>query len=526
LGTDPRLPLPSGARLRGGEYVIESCLAAGGFAITYRARDSALHRPVAIKEFFPHGCVRVGQRLTAGAEWTEEALARYRARALEEGRRLAMLRHPGIVVVHAVFEENNTVYLVMDLVEGETLDRYLIHRGGRLPVEEAVGLIAQASAALSVVHEAGLLHRDLKPQNLIRRPDGQVVLIDFGSARQLLPDAVRTRTVVLTHGYAPLEQYSPDGRLGPATDIYALAATAYHLITGRPPPDAPARVNNGAPVFPPSEIRPDVPLVVSDAIMRGLSMTAEERPRSAQEFRAHITRPAGADVFLVAPQRRAQFLWRFIWMSALGGTVGVMAGSAVGNLAHQTMGADSGSVATAWAISGALAGLGLGAAQWVALRRHLRHVWAWPVATTAAASLGNVLGWMVGDALGWSVAGSRDNIWTVTGLVLGAVVGAGQWLVLRGQVKRARMWVWMTMAGKAAGNLLAVSSGATRGSASVKMMCWAVGGVVVVLAQAFCLAFFRRRTREEGRRPEPFSPSYSPYADDSETQPRSGLPGE
>jgi len=518
LQADGRPPLPNGALLRGGDYLIESCLGAGGFAITYRARDCALHRPVAIKEFFPHGCVRVGQRLTVGAEWTEEAFARYRTRALEEGRRLAMLRHPGIVVVHTVFEENNTVYLVMELVEGERLDQYLLRRGGRLPVEEAVGLIAQAAAALSVVHEAGLLHRDLKPQNLIRRWDGQAVLIDFGSARQLLPDAVRTRTVVLTHGYAPLEQYSPDGRLVPGTDIYALAATAYQLIVGRPPPDAPSRANNLAQVIPPGEIRPDVPLVVSEAIMRGLSMTGEERPRSAQEFRAQITRPAGADVFLVAPQRRAEFLWRFIWMSALGGTVGVMAGLAAGNLAHQTMGGDSGSVAAAWAISGALAGLGLGGAQWLALRKHLHHAWAWPVLTTAAASLGNVLGWMVGDALGWSVAGSRDNVWTVTGLVLGAVVGGGQWVVLRGQVKRARMWVWMTMAGKAAGNLLAVSIGATRGSASVQMMCWAVGGIVVVLAQAFCLAFFRQRTREDARRPGPFLPSYGFSDDDDETQ--------
>jgi len=520
LQAELRSPLPNGTALLGGAYLIESCLGTGGFAITYRARDRGLDRPVAIKEFFPHGCLRVGQTLIPGSEWTDEVFARYRARALEEGRRLAMLHHPGIVMVHAVFEENNTVYLVMELVEGEALDQHLVRRGGSLPAAEAVDLIAQAAAALSVVHQAGLLHRDLKPQNLIRRPDGRVLLIDFGSARELLPEAVHTRTVVLTPGYAPLEQYSPDGRLGPSSDIYSLAATAYYLLVGRPPRDAPSRVNHAPDVLPPSELRSDVPLAVSDAIMRGLSMSPGERQGSAEEFQRQLARPAGADVFLVAPHRRAAFLWRFIWMSALGGTLGVMAGQALGNLAHRAMGATPDSVPGAWAISGALAGLGLGAGQWLALRRHLRYVWLWPIVTISGTSLGNVLGWMVGDALGWTVAGSRDNVWAVTGLVLGAAVGGGQWLVLRGQVKRARMWVGMTVAGKGAGNLLAVGIGATSGAPSVQMMGWAVGGVAVVLAQAFCLAFFRRKGREGGG--GAFLPVPGAPEDDYGTRPQDG----
>jgi len=523
LQAELRSPLPNGTALLAGAYLIESCLGTGGFAITYRARDRGLDRPVAIKEFFPQGCVRAGNLLVAGAEWTQETFARYRGRALEEGRRLAMLRHPGIVMVHTVFEENNTVYLVMELVEGEALDRHVMRRGGWLPAAEAVSLIAQAAAALTMVHQAGLLHRDLKPQNLIRRPDGRVVLIDFGSARQLLPEAVHTRTVVLTPGYAPLEQYSPDGRLGPFSDIYSLAATAYYLLVGRPPRDAPSRVHHAPDVLPPSEIRTDVPLAVSEAIMRGLSMAPEERQRSAEEFRAQLVRPPGADLFLVAPHRRLGFLWRFIWMSALGGTLGMMAGRAVGNLAHQTMGATPSSLAGAWAISGALAGMGVGVAQWLALRRHLRHFWLWPILTTLGASLGNVLGWMVGDTLGWTIAGSPENVWAVTGLALGAAVGGAQWLVLRGQVKRAGMWVGMTMAGKGAGNLLAVGIGATSGPPSVQMMGWAVGGLLVVLAQAFCLAFFRRRRREEGA--EAFPSVLSLPEDERGTRPQDGYLG-
>ena len=283
MDTDPRLPLPSGARLRGGGYVIESCLGTGGFAITYRARDTGLDHLVAIKELFPVGCVRSGQRITGGPGWTREDLDAYRQRFLQEGRTLARLHHPGIVTVHSVFEENGTDYLVMKLVEGETLESYAKRHGGRLGVEQAVQLVRKAGEALSVVHEAGLLHRDVKPANILRQADGLVVLVDFGAAREFLPDAVLSQTVIITHGYAALEQYTREGKRGPYSDVYGLAATLYCLLTGHTPAEAPARAG-GAALPSPRELRPEVPAAISEGVMRGLSLRAEGRPQSVGEL--------------------------------------------------------------------------------------------------------------------------------------------------------------------------------------------------------------------------------------------------
>jgi len=283
LQADGRTPLANGTKLRAGEYVIESCLGAGGFAITYRAGDPGLERSVAIKEFFPVGCVRSGERITGGREWTREQLNAYRQRFLQEGRTLAKLHHPGIVTVHSVFEENGTVYLVMKLVEGETLESYAKRHGGRLGVEEAVQLVRKAGEALSVVHEAGLLHRDVKPSNILRQADGLVVLVDFGAAREFLPDAVLSQTVIITHGYAPLEQYTREGKRGPYSDVYGLAATLYYLLSGETPAEAPARAGGAA--FPaPVDLRPEVPRPISRAVMIALSLRAEKRPQTVGEF--------------------------------------------------------------------------------------------------------------------------------------------------------------------------------------------------------------------------------------------------
>ena len=497
-----RAPLPIGARLRGAEYVIEACLGTGGFAITYRAWEPHLGRDVAIKEFFPKGCVREGRRVALGDEWTAESFARYRVRALDEGRRLAALPHPGIVTVHAVFEENDTVYLVMEFVEGASIDHYLGAQGGRLSVEDAVSIVRQAADALAVVHSNGLLHRDLKPANLMRRPDGQIVLIDFGSARELLPDTIHTRTVTVTHGYAPLEQYSGRGTLEPSADVYALAATLYHMLTGSTPVNAPARA--GGTLLPsPNALRPDLSDHLSEAVMRGLSMDPTDRPGDANEFKADVLRLPGADLFLISPRRRLRFLWRFIWISTLGSVIGMLLGMAVGNLAHQSWQWLSGSLHGAWAISGALAGAGLGIAQWLTLRRHLRHAWLWPVLTTVGAAAGNVLGLLVGDVLDWRLWGSREKPWAITGASLGLILGGAQWLLLRAQVQRARCWVFFTMVGKSAGNVVSVSIGSAAAYGSGKILGWAVGALVLVLAQALCLAFFRQKTAPAEPLPAP-----------------------
>src|SRR5437879_819017 len=137
------LALPDRAKLRGGAYIIEAVLGTGGFGITYLATEPLLERYVAIKEFFPTGCRRQETLLTTDGDWTSDLLQEFRRSFLREGRLLARLSHPGIVPIFSVFEENNTAYLVMDHVEGRTLRDYLATNKGRLPVEEAVGLVRQ-----------------------------------------------------------------------------------------------------------------------------------------------------------------------------------------------------------------------------------------------------------------------------------------------------------------------------------------------------------------------------------------------
>ena len=281
--------LPEGTPLRGGDYIVESVLGVGGFGITYRASEPLLQRHVAIKEFFPGGCRRDLLHLIPNGEWTPDLVAHYRHKFVREGRTLARLRHASIVPIYSTFEQHDSAYLVMEFIEGQTLRDYMASRKGRVQVDEAISFIQQACEALDVVHVRGLLHRDLKPANLMLRPDGQLVLIDFGSAREI-SHAPQRHTALLTPGYAPLEQYDEYGIFGPTIDIYALAAVLYHLLTGRVPVNAISR-RNGMALPHPRELRPDIPAVVSDAVMKGLEMDPPLRPASAREFLALLAPP-------------------------------------------------------------------------------------------------------------------------------------------------------------------------------------------------------------------------------------------
>ncbi|MBM3458569.1 MAG: serine/threonine protein kinase, partial [Armatimonadetes bacterium] len=222
--------LPSGTLLGRGLYRLEECLGQGGFGITYRAVEPVGNQPVVVKELFPRGAMRQGATVAPDAVlkpvWSR-ACEQFR----QEGECLQRLSHPGVVRVYGVLEENNTVYLVMAYVEGEVLSAYLERQGGRLPVEEVVAVAEQVADALQTVHAAGWLHRDLKPHNLYRRKDGQLVLLDFGAARQFQADETGTHSVILTTGMAPPEQYRTKAKRGAFTDVYGLAATLYVLLT-------------------------------------------------------------------------------------------------------------------------------------------------------------------------------------------------------------------------------------------------------------------------------------------------------
>jgi WD40 repeat protein len=274
--------LAVGAGLHGGDLLVEGVLGQGGFGITYRGRDRRLGRGVAIKEFFPQGCGRVGNAVRPGGGLDAEEFRRLRERFLEETRVLARFHHPGIVPVYSAFEENETAYAVMELLEGKSLAQLLEERGP-LPEPEAVGYVEQVGAALAEVHAAGLLHRDLKPENVIVSPAGRATLIDFGTARAFSAESTRRMTTLLTPGYAPLEQYSQQARFGAFTDVYGLAATLYHLLTGQPPTPALDRIQ-GVELVPVRRLNPAVSEQTAGAVAAGLQMEVARRPQSVREF--------------------------------------------------------------------------------------------------------------------------------------------------------------------------------------------------------------------------------------------------
>lgn len=280
--------LPPDATLFESTYTIEQVLGYGGFGITYRAHDAAAQRTVAIKEFFPTGCRRHGSRVEPDRALDTADYEAARSKFLEEARLLARFlaqRHPRIVEVRGAFAENNTAYLVMEYLEGKTLAQLLEARGA-LPQQDVMVFVAAVGEALRSVHTMGLLHRDVKPENVMLCDDGRIVLLDFGSARLFNTDgagAGRRMTAMLTPGYAPLEQYGQQQQFGAHTDIYAFGATLYHLLTGQMPTAATDRAA-GVELVPPDYLNNNVTQPVSRAIMWAMQMKIADRPQTVQAF--------------------------------------------------------------------------------------------------------------------------------------------------------------------------------------------------------------------------------------------------
>ena len=266
-------------------YLIGRVLGQGGFGITYLAWDESLKARVAVKEYMPNDmAARVGTTVSVAMKSRAEDFTYGLERFQEEARTLAkFMGQPNIAGVTDYFDENDTSYFVMDYIEGISFKTYIANQGGKVSVQEALDVMIPVLRALTAVHAEGFIHRDVTPDNIYITKDGNVKLLDFGSARYSLGDKSKSLDVILKIGYAPKEQYTRRGRQGPYTDVYSCAACLYAAITGYLPPESLERLDQDT-LVPPSQTGVEIPLYLERAILKGLAVQPEDRFQTAGEF--------------------------------------------------------------------------------------------------------------------------------------------------------------------------------------------------------------------------------------------------
>ena len=298
---DPEDALSPGTTLLNAQYRIERYLSAGGFGITYLARDS-LDRPVVIKECFPEAvCSRRKKTVCARSRAYQGDFRSFVSLFVREAQSLAKLRHPNVVGVHQVFEDNETAYMALELIEGE--DLLSVIEGGAAPLPPATvsDILLKILDAVTLIHAQDMLHRDISPDNILIDRSGRPVLIDFGAAREEASKKSRALSSVLVvkDGYSPQEFYFGGSRQGPFSDIYALGATFYHLIAGEAPPHSQTRLaeiagNNPDPCKPLVGRFPDYPNAVLASIDKAMNVFPKNRIQTAAEWSSWILDDAPA----------------------------------------------------------------------------------------------------------------------------------------------------------------------------------------------------------------------------------------
>ncbi|MCR4599300.1 MAG: PASTA domain-containing protein [Acetatifactor sp.] len=272
------------------KYVAGKAIGHGAFGVTYLGYDAELDRKVAIKEYMPGefsnrvpGDDKVIVYEGDKREQFESGLEKF----ADEARRLAMFQDKeGIVQIYDCFQENNTAYLVMEYLEGITA-KAKVRQDGKMSLEEALGVIMPILRSLKEVNAAGILHRDIAPDNIMLTKDGGAKLIDFGASRFATTGHSRSLTVLIKQGYAPVEQYNGRGDQGTWTDVYGLAATFYFLLTGKTPQDAMERKGNDR-LKPPSKEGAEVKKNVDVAIMNAMNLGIEYRTKTMEDFEKEL----------------------------------------------------------------------------------------------------------------------------------------------------------------------------------------------------------------------------------------------
>ena len=314
-GYDPgRVPAQAHALRPGtilnGKYVVGTILGQGGFGITYIGWDLALESKVAIKEYYPSGQVVRDNATGSVLHWlstpqSEAARGAGREMFLKEARKMSRVGNiPQVVRVRDLFQENDTAYIVMDFVEGETLMARL-KRNGPLSWEQAQTIFLPAIRAMEQVHQEGLIHRDLSPDNLMLLPNGDVRILDLGAAKDLTINSGASSMQVAKGGFSPLEQYTQRGGSGAWSDVYAMAATMYYSLTGVLPPNAVDRLED-------DQIRWDLPQLTAlpqkalAAMQQAMAVSAKARTQTMGEFLTQLENAQTKHKEKPAPKQKAK----------------------------------------------------------------------------------------------------------------------------------------------------------------------------------------------------------------------------
>ncbi len=287
-GTRPESPLHLPPRtILNEKYLLGRVLGQGGFGITYLGWDLNLNLKLAIKEYLPQELASRAMGHSQVAAYTGTVSGEFEYgldKFLQEARTLAQFDdHPNIVSVRDFFRANGTAYLVMSYLDGMDLKEYIAGQGDRLPFDRAISLIMPVLDALKEVHAVNILHRDVSPDNIFIKQNGQVILIDFGAARQAVSAKGHSLSIILKPGFAPEEQYRSKGVQGPWTDLYAVAATLYRITTGQMPPESLDRMA-GDTLVPPSQLGVAISAGEEQALLKAMAVRAEDRFQSIKEF--------------------------------------------------------------------------------------------------------------------------------------------------------------------------------------------------------------------------------------------------
>ena len=298
-------------------YILGHALGSGGFGIVYKAWDSKLEIIVAVKEFFVSRLVTRAEGLKnlIITKKSQEEFEYRKKRFLAEARNMAKFgAHRSIPNVFEFFEENNTAYIVMELLKGVALNDYLHQCGGKLDIDFALMVANEVGTALKSLHEQNIIHRDVAPDNIFicSGKEIKVKLMDLGAAK-LADSTDDVVDIILKPGYSPTEQYDNSNNIGPWTDIYALGATLYVMLTGIKPDESTNRKIN-AEVVPPNEINPSISVNLSNAVMKAMALEQHMRFRNVNEFLDAIN--GGRKVISLAAERKRRNLKRIFGIAA------------------------------------------------------------------------------------------------------------------------------------------------------------------------------------------------------------------